>query len=220
MSMSCADLDRFFDGELPDDAAATFRAHLAGCERCASVLRGRMQEELITDGADEGVARSGATASSPSRLDARRRTILYLAPILAAAAAAAAVIWLVGTQGTRRPPSIELSLAIEHGSAATRSSVAHVGDVLRPHVRGDGHRALWVYLGDRELVIACPGGAGCGDSDGELTLELRLSAPGQYAIIAIVSPEPIAPPQGALDVMLSAVTARRAHIKITHVDVN
>src|SRR4051812_10001269 len=34
MSARCADVHAFADGELPEDEAASFREHLAGCRRC------------------------------------------------------------------------------------------------------------------------------------------------------------------------------------------
>lgn len=212
MSPECGNLDPFFDGELPAEAAAGFQAHLVSCERCQRVLRGRMQEEIIAEAGDPRAAQPVVPTVS-----GRRRRAVYAAPILAAAAAVA--IW-IGARGRAPGEPIELAVAIDHPGAATRSGTAHVGDVVRPVVRGAGHRALWVYLGDREVVAACPGGAGCSGDGDQLTLELRLGAPGSYSVIAIVSTQPIASPQGAVDVMLSAVTGAGAHIKITQLEVN
>jgi anti-sigma factor RsiW len=223
MTASCADLDPFFDGELAADAADAFRSHLVDCDRCQRVLRGRMQEEILVEVPDAGAvapgaARAQAGAASVTPIDSRRRKVLYLAPAVAAAAAAA--IWL-GTRGPSPASApVELAMKIEHRGAAARGDTAHVGDVARLVVRGGGHRALWVYLGDRELVIACPGGASCAGGDAELAVELRFAAPGQYKVIAVVSDQPVAAPEGALDVMLSTVTAAGAHIKITPIDVN
>lgn len=213
MSPECADLDLFFDGELPAEAAAGFRAHLATCDRCPRVLRGRMQEEVIAQAADHHAAQPAAPATAR-----KPRRILYLTQVMAAAAAAAT--WLLVVRPAVPAEPIAFSLSIDHTNVATRSSAAHIGDVARLVVRGPGHRALWVYLGERELVVACPGGAGCGGDDHQLALELPLRAPGSYAIIAIVSAQPIAPPQGAVDVMLSAATGAGALVKITHVEVN
>lgn len=42
----CTRLDEFHDRELTDAASASFRDHLAGCERCQDVLHGRMQEQI------------------------------------------------------------------------------------------------------------------------------------------------------------------------------
>jgi hypothetical protein len=123
-----------------------------------------------------------------------------------------------------------VSLAIERRGVSTRSgagapgeargSVAQVGDVLRSTVRGEDHRAIWVYLEDRDLVIACPGGPGCSTVGGSLTLELRVSASGRYSIIAISSAQPILTPHGTLDVMLGLIAAVGAHFEIKHVNVN
>lgn len=102
----------------------------------------------------------------------------------------------------------------------TRGSVAQVGDVLRSTVRGEDHRAIWVYLEDRELVTSCPDGPECSNAGGSLTLELRLAAPGRYSVIAISSAQPILMPHGQLDMMLGSIAAVGAHFEIKHVDVN
>jgi hypothetical protein len=137
-----------------------------------------------------------------------------------------------GTRSAASRPRVDTTqnLAIEHRSAGTRSgagaageardSAAQVGDVLRPTVRGEDHRAIWVYLEDRELVIACPDGPGCRDAGGSLTLELLVSVPGQYSIIEIGSAQPIPTPHGSLDVMLSSIADVGAHFEIKRVDVN
>jgi hypothetical protein len=235
---SCADLDPFFDGELAKEATADFREHLVGCARCQLALHGRMQEETVLEKRPErGAQHRRAGAGSAHR--ARRHMLTYLAPILAAAAAVA--IWLVETRedpatdsarvAAARPSSpTEVTLAIERRAGGTRGgagaagegpgSVAQVGDVLRLTVRGEEHRAIWVYLEDRELVTSCPDGSGCSNFGGSLTLELRVSAPGRYSIIAISSAQPIRTSHGPLDVMLGAIAAVGAHFEIKRVDVN
>lgn len=217
---SCADLDPFFDGELSREAAAGFREHLATCERCQAALRGRMQEEVVAEGAAEHAAPPGILAPRPPRPEGHGRKMVYLAPILVAAAAF--VIWFLGTRGAQRAQqaTAQLTVAIEHHGDLVRGNVAHVGDVLRPRVRGEGHLAIWVYLDARELVISCPGGAGCSGAGGGLELELRVSAPGQYSIIAIESAPPIVTPHGPLDVMLSKMVAAGGHFKMSLVEVD
>jgi putative zinc finger protein len=234
---SCADLDPFFDSELSKEAAAEFREHLAGCSRCEVALRGRMEEEVVLEKSPERAAQHRPASARPAHR-ARRHRLTYLAPILAAAAAVA--IWL----GTREDPGTksarsgaarsssptEVALAIERRGVSTRSgagaeaeargSVAQVGDVLRLTVRGEDHRAIWVYLEDRDLVIACPDGPGCSTVGGSLTLELPVSAAGRYSIIAISSAQPILTPHGPLDMMLGSIAAVGAHFEIKHVDVN
>jgi hypothetical protein len=224
VSAPCADLDPFFDGELSKEEAGTFREHLATCERCQAALHGRMQEEVVAGEAHERVERPRMIAAKPVHLNARRRRIVTLAPLLAAAAAF--VIWLVGTREPEQPKPIEVSLTIEshgvatRGGSAMRSSHAHVGDVLRPMVYGGRHQAIWVYLDDHDPLAACPGSSQCNSVDGGLTLELRVTALGQYSIIALTSAEPILAPHGPLDAMLNTATATGAHIEIRHVDVD
>jgi anti-sigma factor RsiW len=283
--ISCADLDRFFDGELTKDDAANFREHLVECPRCQAALRGRMQEETalekwldggaqhpagatpapgvrpvvvgnpehegfagcagdpveqaLDEDGDPAVARVVACELGGQRGAGGSRMLIYLAPALAAAAAVA--IWLMGIRGdpatsavgsgaARLSSPIEFSLAIERRGVGTRSgavaagegrgSVAQVGDILRSTVHGEGHRAIWVYLEDRELVTACPDGPGCRNAGGGLALELRLSAPGRYSLLAISSAQPILTPHGPLDGILGSIASMGAHFEIKRVDVN
>lgn len=217
MSVPCDDLDSFFDGELSKERADTFRMHLATCERCQAALRGMMQEAVVAEAGHERAEQPRVSAAKPTHLGARRRMIVALVPLLAVAAAF--VIWFVGTHEQALAKPMEVSLTIEHHGDARRGSLAHVGDVLRPMVHGERHRAIWVYLGG-DLVIACPGNAQCSSTDNELTLKLRVTAPGQYSIIALGSAEPIMAPHGALDVMLSAATASGAHFETRIIAVN
>jgi hypothetical protein len=210
VSETCADLDPFFDGELSEDQAEAFRGHLVTCDRCQSVLRGRMQERSI----------AGATeiAAPRTRARGRRRVIAYLVPVLVAAAGFA--IWLrLATEPQPDPVKPFLSLSIESRGTTMLGNSAHVRDILRAVVRGKQHGAIWVYLDDRELVVACPGGEGCRSIDNELVLELRLPALGRYSIVAIDSATPVMAPHGGLDVMLGAAAVAGAHVEIEHVDV-
>jgi hypothetical protein len=143
--------------------------------------------------------------------------IAILAPLLAAAAAF--VIWLVATRERELAKPIELSLAIVHRGELRRGEIA-MGDVLRPTVQGGRHQAIWVYLDDRDLVAACPGGPQCDSSKGELTLELSVPASGHYWIIGLTSAEPVMVPHGTLDVMLSAATAAGANIERRYIEVH
>lgn len=235
---SCADLDPFFDRELSKEATADFREHLDGCSRCQGALHGRMQEEVVLEKSRERAVPHRSASARPAPR-ARRHMLTYLAPILAAAAAV--VIWLVwpdgdpGTNSARfaaaRPSSpTEVALAIERRGVAMRSgagaageardSVAQVGDVLRSTVRGENHRAIWVYFEDRDLVTACPDGPGCSKISGGLSVELRVAVSGRYSIVAISSAQPILTPHGPLDVMLGSIAAGGAHFRIKRVDVN
>jgi hypothetical protein len=211
----CLELDAFVDGELGGAAAAAFRLHLAGCERCRVALEGRMAEQVIAE-ADDAGAGAGLAAAPPSAPLGRWRDCA--API--AAAAAALAIWLVGARGGDRARPVELEVAFDRPGEAVRGDGARVGDVAHLAARSDGHCALWVYRGDRELVVACPGDPRCSDAAGELRLELALIAAGPYSVVALVAAAPIAAPAGPLDVVLSEATARGARIQITYVDVN
>lgn len=45
----CESLGAFFDGELDEPAAKSFRDHLAGCSTCERELHTQMQLHVITD---------------------------------------------------------------------------------------------------------------------------------------------------------------------------
>jgi len=201
-------------------------------DRIAGRLGDQVEQPLGEDD-DPAAHRAVARELGGRRGGGRGRMLIFFAPALAAAAVVA--LWLVGTHGgpatspahsgAARPSSpIEFSLAIERRSAGAageaRDSAAQVGDVLRPTVRGADHRAIWVYLEDRELVTSCPDSPGCSSAGGSLTLGLRVSAPGRYSIIEISSVQPIPMPHGPLDVMLSSIADVGAHFEIKHVDVN
>lgn len=234
MTEQCADLDEFFDGELPAGQADAFRGHLPACDRCQRVLHGRMQEDVAVrmPAARFGRAASPAmellvapavmsvaappprTAEPVPRPRPRKwsRAVAYAAPLLAAAAAIP--IYLAH----RADPEFELALTVDRAptterSRATgsrRSVTAHPGDVVRPSVHGERYRAIRVYLEEHRLVAACPEDARCRDAGGELTLELRLDVPGKYVIVGLGSSDPLAVPGATYEQTL--IAARRAGI--------
>src|SRR5262249_7303603 len=89
VSVHCTDLDPFFDGELAPEARAAFLDHLTTCERCQEGLFGRAEEEEIVGGIGAQISLSPARVTPPEKTS---RTVMFLAPIVAAAAVIA--IWL------------------------------------------------------------------------------------------------------------------------------
>jgi hypothetical protein len=209
MSARCDDLDEFFDGELSRDQADVFRVHLAACERCQVALHGRAREEVIIGLAHRHVEQPPITIS-PAHRALRRRNVVMLAPLLAAAAF---VIWFVATRERDQMRPVELSYAIVKHGPVVRGLGVHPGDVLRLVARGGRHRAIWMYLDDRDLVIACPGGAQCINGDGELTLDVLVTTAGQYSVIALGATDPIVIPHGPLDAMLEAAASAGVDFK-------
>lgn len=116
---------------------------------------------------------------------------------LAAAAALAILVWW------RRPapaPPVPLALVVQGERGAKvrgpmRSDSTEeermermVGDVV--HIRtsgGSGQRALRIYRNERDLVVRCPGAAGCRVSDGGITFDFKLDRAGEYMILAVAS---------------------------------
>lgn len=228
MTEHCADLDEFFDGELAADQAETFRRHLGDCQRCQAALHGRMQESMAAERYAPHTE-IALPAKRTARRHGRMRLAAYLAPVVAAAAAVP--LWL----GMQHEPSFELAVAIDRAPVAKRGLEgnkrglegnkrglsAHVGDVMRPAVHGSHHRAIWVYLDDRELILSCPrDGARCRSSKGELVVEVPLSARGHYAILALGSNDAIPAPLSTLDEALVLARTTGIDTQIEHVDVD
>jgi hypothetical protein len=228
MTEHCADLDEFFDGELAADQAGAFRRHLGDCQRCQAALHGRMQETMA---AELYVPQTEVALPSKrtERRHGRMRLAAYLAPVVAAAAAVP--LWL----GMQHEPSFELAVAIDRAPVAKRGLeaprrgleghkrglTAHVGDVMRPAVHGSHHRAIWVYLDDRELILSCPrDGARCRSSNDELAVELPLTARGHYSILALGSNDVIPAPLSTLDEALVLARTTGIDMQVERVDVD
>ena len=201
---SCTDLDPFFDGELTAEQAATFRDHLASCERCQSVLHGRMQEHsiILADAGD--ASHADQTAAPPPR---RPPLVVYIGPAIAAAALA---VWLLLPE---RPKPFDLAFTIEHGDSKARGTAAHVGDRARPIVRGDRYRVIWVYIDENQLVLACPGSSSCRISDDETAAMVELSARGHYEIVGLGADAPLPAPPRTLDQAVDAAMRAGADVK-------
>ena len=148
---------------------------------------------------------AAGTSSEPAPVRSSRRGVLvYLAPILAAAAALP--LFLLSKRDDGGP--LEFAYEIEQGGPTARGSV-HVGDVLRSTVRGERHRALWVYFEGHELVAACPSDARCNNDGNDMVLRLTLKQRGEYTVVALGSDDAIPPPApgGTLDEQLAAQSA-------------
>jgi hypothetical protein len=246
MSARCQDLDLFFDGELSKDDAQLFRAHLVFCVPCQRVLCGRVQEEIVVQSGPGREQRPRVVAVELPQRAVRRRRAVALAGLLAAAFA----IWLIarpsddagrlampeGEEATGQDRALELVSSIEHRDTGMRgpttqttsapsevglkTTLAHAGDVLQLRVRGERHRALWVYRGPRELVAACPGDPRCLIGDSELSLALPLEAVGLYWAVALGSSKPILEPAARVEAVQSTATSAGARYVMRAVSVN
>lgn len=109
----------------------------------------------------------------------------------------------------RSAGSNEPEVASEQADPALRGSTANLGD--RVHVTAtsrDRYRAIWVYRGDRQLVVACPAGPSCNGSGDTLTADFTLQFFGRYFVLAVASRTPLPEPAGSLD--LDRATAENA----------
>jgi len=172
-------------------------------------------------------AATTSTAVTPMRAPPRRgslrRTAIYLGPALAAAAAAV-TLWFPRAPAVGFQATLEFDRAavtqVSRSESPTRGHAAQVGDVARAKVEGERHRAIWVYLDERDLVFACPkDDPRCATDDGDLTLRLPLTARGQYAVMSLGSSEPISSPRATLDEALAMARTTGAHQQVDYIDV-
>lgn len=149
---------------------------------------------------------------------ARRPWWKFAVPALVVAVAAVVIV-LVTRGGEPKPRPLALALQIDRGSAVVRGTQASIGDVVRAKATGGKYRAIWIYRGDRELVIACPGAPGCTTTADALIAEVKLAAPGVYNVIAIDSDAPLPAPSGTLDPDLAGVQKLGARTRVEDIDV-
>jgi len=220
MIIGCADLDSFFDGELAAEQAARFRDHLAGCERCERVLRGRMQEAVLADAAPD--------VRLPDELAERRRRrgVTVLGGALAALLGVAAVglVTLAVHHDAPRAGPLEVALTVDRAGPVMRGSSAHLGDLLHVIARGARFRAIWVYKDERALVASCPdvrvAAPGCEVTDSAVELKLPLPARGAYAVVTLGGASELPTPTGTLDKDIGRASGIDGSYQIGHLDVD
>jgi hypothetical protein len=123
----------------------------------------------------------------------KRRWWLVAVPALALAAVIAIVI---GVRGDPAPKPFALAVAIEASGAVVRGTTAKPGDTVQATASGGaGHHAVWIYRGDRELVVACTGAKPC---------RATLASVGTYTVVALIAKQPLPAPRGSLDDDLAA----------------
>jgi hypothetical protein len=135
-----------------------------------------------------------------------------------AALAAAAAAWFISRSDRDRPFSPQFAVIV-HPVSGGRGTSASLGDTLEVSVADAPHLAIWVYRND-ELMLACPGGAGCTSSDRRLGVKLKLQAVGDYAVVALFAKQRIPDPQGKRDPDMARVESSgvlvREHAMIVH----
>jgi len=219
MGACCGDLDSFFDGELASHQAAGFRDHLAGCARCQAALHGRMQEAVVVGPRDawdrRRRLRGFATGARPRLRMPRPRYV-----VAALVAAAVAAVWLARPHTVIPTAPLQVALAIDHAVPTIRGEAAHVGDRLRVTARAPGYRAIWVYLGDHELVAVCPGGPSCRVTPEVVGMDLPLAVRGTYAIVSLGAGSPLPVPSGTLDADVGAASTIEGTYQVGYVNVD
>jgi hypothetical protein len=101
--------------------------------------------------------------------------------LVAAAALGMLVLWPAAA------PALALRVDVEH-RAVVRGQEAQLGDVV--HVAatgGGGQRAIWIYRDEVQLVLRCPGDAGCAVSRDAIAADLTLRRIGTYQILALTA---------------------------------
>jgi hypothetical protein len=146
----------------------------------------------------------------------RKRKVVAAAVMVAAAAVVA--WWALSGRGSP-PGRFELALLLERGGKVVRGTSANLGDTLRATARGGRHRAIWIYRGEGELMVACPGGDRCRSSEGEVSADALLRGVGTYAVVALAADGPLEPPHGALDEAVAAAAMGGAQYRIERLTV-
>lgn len=169
-----------------------------------------MTEPSANERIEQAIAGLGAEHEPPVGWEARvlaataerpRRWWLLAIP---AVAIAAVIVLVIGLRGEPKPQALALAVTIEDSGAVVRGATAKPGDTVQATARGGtGSRAVWIYRGDRELVMACTGTAPC---------RAKLASVGTYTVIALSAKAPLPAPTGSLDDDLAAaLTAGAAH---------
>ena len=132
-----------------------------------------------------------------------------------AVAAIALIAVLLPRSAHRAPEPLALSAELVAGAQVMRGPSA-----LRAIARGgDGHRAIWLYRDERELVAACPGHPACQTTGGALRIVLDPVPIGSYQIIALSSAAVLPAPTGSPDRDLAAAQDTGASWKLQELEV-
>jgi hypothetical protein len=135
-------------------------------------------------------------------------------PALPACALAAAAVLLLVWRRPVEPPRYQLALAVSRAGEPTRGAQLHLGDRMTWSARGGAtHRALWIFRGRDELVLACPPAPGCHRGDAELSVALVPARVGAYTAVALWSSEPLPVPSGGLDDALAKAARLGAMVR-------
>ncbi|MCE9579270.1 MAG: hypothetical protein K8W52_39465 [Deltaproteobacteria bacterium] len=170
----------------------------------------RIERALAEAGADQQPP-PGWEARVLAAIDAKpaRRAPWWL--LVPALAAAAAIVFLVWPRAATPPQQLAVAITIDRGGPLVRGTSAHVGDTLHATATGgDGHRAVWIYRDDRELLATCAGDDAC-----TFTIPSR----GDYAIVALAAAAPLPAPRGVLDDDVAAAAKAGAQFTIEAVAV-
>jgi hypothetical protein len=168
---------------------------------------------------EEALARLDAAKRPPRDWQSRvlaatrspRPTWRPRAVALAAASLGVIVILLLVLQRTRPERShLSLRIVVHLGPMKQRGQQAGLGDTLEASASGAPRLAIWIYRNEIELVVACPGGSSCVETDGRMRATMPLDAVGRYSIVALSSDVPLPAPQGKLDNDVAAATRRGA----------
>ena len=170
-----------------------------------------MSDGSSNDRIEQAIRGLGAEHEPPAGWEARvlaataeRSTRRWWLLAIPAIAVAAVIVLAIGLRSDPEPQALALAITIEDSGAVVRGSTAKPGDTVQATARGGaGHRAVWIYRGDRELVVACPGDAPC---------RTRLATVGTYTVIALTAKTALPVPTGSLDDDLAAaLTAGASH---------
>jgi hypothetical protein len=171
---------------------------------------------------EAALARLGSEHEPPAGWEARviaattapTRRPWWLFATSALALAGAALVVAVPRKADTPDVAFTVDAPWDKVGKVVRGESPQVTDIVHATARGGGgYRAVWVYRHD-ELVVACPGAAGCRFAGDATIADVELHSIGSYRIVALSSSVPVAPPRGTYDSdVANARTAGAAYLE-------
>jgi len=198
------------------------RTRLAQYTRLAAALEAESSRPLPAGWKERTLERLEPERILERQQAARRRRRAALAAGLACAGAIAVILVLV-----LRPPAprgqSDLGVNVEGGMKEWRGQQYHPGDFISvpPLSMSGPNREVRIYRNAKEVLVRCPGDAGCRLVDGQFELRWSIPTVGTYQIVWLASSSQLPPPTGDLDADVHAAQEAGAQVreaKPIHVD--
>lgn len=141
-----------------------------------------------------------------------RRRRFYAAAGGGVALAAALLVFVVARRAPE-PPKLTLDVDVREDPTRHRRSLASVGDTLHAEARiAYPNTEIRIYAGLR-MVARCPGHEGCRNDGRTISIDLRLSTPDIYRVVAFGHTHAIYAPGNSFEGDLTAADAAGVDVK-------